>query len=83
MRKMVYDCYTDNKLVKTVTTIKETKEWKEQNTHNTIKVRLINWINEKEEERITKEKAIRIERANKRKEAIQNRTMKRRVAAIG
>lgn len=40
MRKLLYDCYCENVLVKTVATQKEAKEWKELHSKNFYKIRL-------------------------------------------
>ena len=40
MRKLLYDCYCGNVLVKTVATQKEAKEWKELHSKNFYKIRL-------------------------------------------
>ena len=40
MRKLLYDCYYERTLVKTVTTQKKAKEWKATNPKNFYKIRL-------------------------------------------
>ncbi len=64
MRKLMYDCISGSRLVKTVASFKEAQEWREKDEDNEVVTRL-----EKIEEELTEEQIKardkRIEKINK------------------
>jgi len=75
MRKIVYDCYYRNARMKTVDTFSAAEEWRKQDSKNTVRERLINWTKQKEE--TEKEKEERINRRERKVEAIRRRAKMR------
>lgn len=67
MRKLVYDCYFEDTLIKTVTSYAAAVEWASKDRHNSYKDRLIK-MNDKKE--LTKEET------DKQKEQIKKRIEK-------
>lgn len=66
MRKLVYDCYENTKLIKTVNTFEEAKKWKTEDNKNSFKECLINYTEKETKE--AKEK--RLTMIKKRKEKL-------------
>ena len=66
MRKLVYDCYYEKTLIKTVNTFEEAKKWKTENNKNSFKECLIDYTEEETKE--AKEK--RLAMIKKRKEKL-------------
>ena len=70
---LVYDCYRDGMMVKTVKTYKEVEEWKNEKKGNKVKERLINYSNAKPE--TDSQRDARLRRMNKIARAIKAASM--------